>query len=235
MRAFLRALIVLSTLIVLVMGAVRATTLPWFPRWAYGRAGFRRAGFPPESYGMAPAERLNLAEACITFLNLPHDRTLLSTLRLSDGSVAFNERELQHMDDVKIVYDRLTTWALLAAVLGLCAAWALHRRGEPAAIWGALSDGGLLTLVLLILLAGLMAVAWETFFVGLHGVFFQPDTWRFYYTDTLIRLFPEMLWQLAGTVVVVIIIVTAFVLALLGRIIQRRMLRAAQVIPPAAD
>lgn len=228
MRAFLRALIVLSTLIILVMGAVRATTLPWFPRWAYGRAGF-----PPESYGMAPAERLNLAEACITFLNLPHDRTLLSTLRLSDGSIAFNERELQHMDDVKIVYDRLTTWALLAAVVGLCAAWALHRRGERAAIWGALSDGGLLTLVLLVLLGGLMALAWDTFFVGLHGVFFEPDTWRFYYTDTLIRLFPEMFWQLAGTVVVVIVVVTAFVLALLGRIIQRRMLRTAQAALPA--
>ncbi|MBN1922889.1 MAG: TIGR01906 family membrane protein [Anaerolineae bacterium] len=228
MRAFLRALIVLSTLIILVLGAVRATTLPWFPRWAYARAGF-----PPESYGMAPAERLNLAQACITFLNLPHDRTLLSSLRLSDGSVAFNERELQHMDDVKVVYDRLTTGALLAAVMALCAAWALRRRGERAAIWGALSDGGLLTLVLLVLLGGLMALAWETFFVGLHGIFFKPDTWRFYYTDTLIRLFPEMFWQLAGTIVVVIVVVTAFVLALFGRIIQRRMLRAAQSALPA--
>ena len=80
---------------------------------------------------------------------------------------------------------------------------------------------------MLLLLGVLMGVAWETFFVGLHGVFFAPDTWRFYYTDTLIRLFPEPFWQLAGLVVVVMVVVPAFVLALLGRILQRRLLRSA--------
>ena len=224
MRRFLRILVVLATFIVLVMGAVRATTLPWFPRWAYARADF-----PADAYGMTAEERLRLAEACIAFLNLPHDRTLLSALQLEDGAVAFNERELQHMDDVKGVYDRLTIWAVFALTVGGIAIWALHRRGEGAAIWGALSDGGLATLIVLLLLGVLMGVAWETFFVGLHGVFFTPDTWRFYYTDTLIRLFPEPFWQLAGLVVVVMVVVPAFVLALLGRILQRRLLRSAAV------
>ncbi len=223
MRWFLRVLVVISTFVVLVVGAVRVTTLPWFPRWAYSRADF-----PAETYGMAPQQRLELAEACIAFLNLPHDRTLLSSLYLADGEVAFNERELQHMDDVKVVYDQLTIWALFALVVGGIAAWALRHRAERAAIWGALSDGGLLTLLILLLLGGLMVVAWETFFVGLHGVFFAPDTWRFYYTDTLIRLFPEMFWQLAGQAVVVIVAASAFVLALAGRMIQRRMLASAE-------
>lgn len=222
MRRFLRILVVLATFIVLVMGAVRATTLPWFPRWVYARADF-----PADTYGMTAEERLRLAEACIAFLNLPHDRTLLSSLQLEDGAVAFNERELQHMDDVKGVYDRLTAWAVFALTVGGIAIWALHRRGEGAAIWGALSDGGLATLIVLLLLGVLMGVAWETFFVGLHGVFFAPNTWRFYYTDTLIRLFPEPFWQLAGLVVVVMVAAPAFVLALLGRILQRRLLRSA--------
>lgn len=217
MRGFLRVLLMLSVFVVLVVGAVRATTLPWFPRWAYGRPDF-----PPEMYGMAPEERLSLAQACVAFLNLPHDRALLASLRLADGTLAFNERELHHMDDVKIVYDRLTIWALFMLVVGGCAAWALWRRGEAVAIWGALSHGGLLTLVVLVFLGALMLAAWEFFFVGLHDVFFEPDTWRFYYTDTLIRLFPEMLWQLAGFVVAGLVIVTAFALALFGRIIQRR-------------
>lgn len=218
MHRFLRILIVVATLLVLVMGAVRATTLAWFPRWAY-----MRVNFPADSYGMAPQERLALAEACIAFLNLPHDRSLLSSLRLIDGELAFNERELQHMDDVKVVVDQLTIWAAFAFVVGAVAAWALHRRGERAAIWGSLSDGGLSTLMALVFLGLLMAVAWDSFFVGLHGIFFAPDTWRFYYTDTLIRLFPEMFWQLAGLVVVSMVLAAAFSLALAGRIIHRRM------------
>lgn len=218
MRWFLRILIGLATFVVLIVGAVRATTLPWFPRWAYGRADF-----PADTYGMPPEERLELAEACIAFLNLPHDRSLLSSLRLADGDSVFNERELQHMDDVKVVIDRLTAWAAFALVIGVMAAYALGRRSDRTAIWVALSDGGLLTLVTLVLVGLLMAVAWETFFVGLHGVFFAPDTWRFYYTDTLIRLFPEMFWQLAGLVVVTMVLVAAFVLALAGRIVLRRM------------
>lgn len=221
MRRLLRVLLALAVFVVLVVGAVRVTTLPWFPRWAYGRADF-----PPEVYGMASEERLGLAQACIAFLNLPHDRTLLSSLRLADGTLAFNERELQHMDDVKVVYDQLTVWALFALVVGGIAAWALQRRGERAAIWGALSDGGLLTLLALLFLGALMVVAWESFFVGLHGIFFAPDTWRFYYTDTLIRLFPELLWQLAGFVVAGLVIAAAFAFALLGRMIQRRLAKA---------
>lgn len=219
MRVLLRWVLIVTVLIVLVVGAVRLATLPWFPRWAYGRSDF-----PPDVYGMSPEERLRLAQVCVAFLNLPHDRSLLATLRLDDGTPAFNERELRHMDDVKIVYDRLTVWAMFALVLAVCAAWVFWRRGEMAMFWGALSDAGLFTLLVSLALGLLMLLAWETFFVGLHDVFFEPDTWRFYYSDTLIRLFPEMLWQLAGMVVAAQVLGAAFVLALGGRIIQRRLL-----------
>jgi uncharacterized membrane protein len=33
------------------------------------------------------------------------------------------------------------------------------------------------------------------FFVLFHDVFFQPGTWMFLYSDTLIRLFPERFWR----------------------------------------
>jgi uncharacterized membrane protein len=33
------------------------------------------------------------------------------------------------------------------------------------------------------------------FFSGFHALFFEGDSWLFYYSDTLIRLFPIRFWQ----------------------------------------
>jgi uncharacterized membrane protein len=38
-------------------------------------------------------------------------------------------------------------------------------------------------------------ISFGAFFVGFHEVFFQPGTWMFYWSDTLIRLFPERFWR----------------------------------------
>ena len=33
------------------------------------------------------------------------------------------------------------------------------------------------------------------FFTGFHKLFFEGDSWLFFYSDTLIRLFPIRFWQ----------------------------------------
>jgi len=217
MRWLMRWLIIFAVPVVLIVVMVRLLTLPWFPAWEYSRAGF-----PEDTYGLQPLERLNLARACIAFLNLPHDITVLERLQLPDGTPAFNERELEHMSDVKDVYDGITIAGALALVVAISAGWVLHRRNAAAAIWAGLSDGALLTLVTLIVLGALMLLAWNTFFTALHGVFFEPGTWRFQYSDTLIRLFPMRFWRDAGLLVAGAVAVVAFFIALVGRILQRR-------------
>lgn len=218
MRGLMRWLIILAVPIVLIVLAVRLLTLPWFPAWEY-----RRPGFPEDTYGLQPSERLALARACIAFLNLPRDFMRLETLRLPNGDLAFNERELQHMRDVKDVFDGITLAGLLALVAGISAGWVLQRRGATAAIWGGVSNGALLTLVALVMLGVFMLLSWNTFFTGLHGVFFEDGSWRFQYSDTLIRLFPMRFWRDAGLLVVGSVAVTAFLIALIGRIMQRRL------------
>ena len=37
-------------------------------------------------------------------------------------------------------------------------------------------------------------VFWN-FFAGFHSLFFEGDSWLFYFSDTLIRLFPIRFWQ----------------------------------------
>jgi integral membrane protein (TIGR01906 family) len=50
----------------------------------------------------------------------------------------------------------------------------------------------------LILVGGLVLfslAAFGIFFTAFHNVFFQPGTWQFLWSDTLIRLFPTRFWQ----------------------------------------
>ncbi|HOU11687.1 MAG TPA: TIGR01906 family membrane protein [Anaerolineae bacterium] len=218
MRVALRLFIVVAVPLVLVMGVVRLLTLPWYPAWEYAKPGF-----PEDPLAMAPEERLRLARASIAFLNMPRGVASLDNLRFADGTAAFNAREIGHMDDVKLVYDRLTAAALIALVIAAVAAWLLLRQGHAAAVWGAVSDGSLLILCVLVGLGAWMAVGFEAFFTAFHGVFFEGDTWLFAYTDTLIRLFPLQFWSDAGLLIAAGVGCIAFVLALFGRAMQKRL------------
>jgi integral membrane protein (TIGR01906 family) len=217
MRAFLRILIVISVPFVLTMGVVRIFTLPWYPAWAY-----ERAAFPADPGGMPEAWRLYLAQRCIAYLNLPRGVISLEELHLLDGSPAFNDREISHMADVKRVYGQLTAFAAVALVMAISAGWVLHRRWPSPEVWRALSDGGLLTVLILSVLGVWMLVGWEVFFTQFHAVFFEGGSWLFRWDDTLIRLFPMAFWQWAGLMVAGIVGGIALLLALAGRIVVRR-------------
>jgi len=221
-RLFLRWWIVIAVPVVLTMGVVRLTTMSWYPRWEY-----QRSGFPADPFEMPTEERLRLAQASIRFLNRPTTLEALEVLELPDGTPAYNDRELSHMADVKRVYDQLTAVAGFFLVAAVVAGWALVRRGRASLVWAAISDGGLLTLGLLVALAIWMALGFEAFFTAFHGVFFSGDSWLFSYSDTLIRLFPLPFWQHAGLLIAGTVSITALVLALFGRAMQKRLDRAA--------
>ncbi|MBN1873897.1 MAG: TIGR01906 family membrane protein [Anaerolineae bacterium] len=218
MRVLLRTLLIVVVPVILTMGIVRLVTLPWYPAWEYDRPGF-----PADPLGMSSVERLRLARACIRFLNLPRDFVALDTLKFDDGHQAFEAREISHLEDVKRVYNYLTGGALLALVGGIVASWLLVRYWGWAVIGGAFSDAGLLTLMLLLGLGAWMLLGFEIFFTAFHRVFFTGDSWLFAYTDTLIRLFPLPFWQDAGVLIAIIVGILALILALGGRIFQRRL------------
>ena len=49
---------------------------------------------------------------------------------------------------------------------------------------------GLLTAILVF-----VGIAFGVIFVLFHNIFFESGTWTFFYSDTLIRLFPERFWR----------------------------------------
>ncbi len=156
---------------------------------------YRMPGFPPDEYGFTTAERLHYAHLALQYLLNDAPRSFWGNLKFPDDSPLYTQRELEHMDDVRRVV-RLALWTgrgcwILLIGLGLFAAqqktWSAYRRG--------LRWGGWLTISLVFLL-GLGAVAsfWQ-FFTLFHALFFEGDSWLFYHSDTLIRLFPLRFWQ----------------------------------------
>ena len=96
-------LLVLALPIALLVASMRIATGHWFVHWEYGKADF-----PPDPYGLSTAERTDLAEVCVDYLAKSAPLSLLGDLRLPDGEPAFNVRELRHMFDVQVVFNRLT-------------------------------------------------------------------------------------------------------------------------------
>jgi integral membrane protein (TIGR01906 family) len=66
-------------------------------------------------------------------------------------------------------------------------------------------------------IGGFVGLSFLTFFESFHAIFFQGDSWRFLYSDTLIRLFPLRFWQDA----VIFLLVFVALLGLLMGVVLR--------------
>ncbi len=164
--------------------------------------------FPADEYGFTKEDRLQWAPYALDYLVNNEDIRYLSDLEFDNGTPLYNERELSHMDDVKLVTQgALRVWYVTLALLLLLGIWAWFGRSASAAQWWpdyrlGLRRGGWLIVGLavtigLIVVMGIAVnpnVFWN-FFAGFHSLFFEGDSWMFLYSDTLIRLFPLRFWQ----------------------------------------
>jgi integral membrane protein (TIGR01906 family) len=156
---------------------------------------YRRPGFPPDVYGFTLAERLKYSQVSVAYLL---DRNQIDFLRnqlLPDGNNLYNERELSHMVDVKnVVQGTLHGWLVGWVILILLTIWAF-RGGWKHEYWSAIRRGGALTVGVILLVLVSVVVNFDQLFTLFHKVFFESGTWVFYYSDSLIRLFPLPFWQ----------------------------------------
>jgi len=206
----LRLLLTLALPPLLVLTSVRLVMTGWFVQIEY-----HRPGFPADRYGFSREDRLHYAPFAVRYLHNDAGISYLGDLTFSDGSPLFNERELQHMADVKTVTRAAfqVQRALLVAA-GASALLLARRRATRRALWRALGDGGLITIALIIVLGVLVVASWNLFFDSFHALFFEGDTWVFRTSDSLIRLFPEQFWFDAA-LTVAFLTVSASLLAML--------------------
>ncbi|NIP41669.1 MAG: TIGR01906 family membrane protein, partial [Aliifodinibius sp.] len=139
--------------------------------------------------------RMHWADISREYLLNDAEINFLGDLEFADGSPLYNERELKHMLDVKIVvgYTMIVFYLGLAIILGVGYWWIRTNRADQ--YLSALSKGGWFTVGLIVFVITMIIINFNVFFVAFHRVFFEGDTWLFNYSDTLIRLFPEVFWR----------------------------------------
>lgn len=185
---------------------------------------YHLSDFPKDPYGFTLEERIEYGNASVDYItSFESDDAAdakFAALKMKDGSPLFNERELSHMKDVRIVF-RNARAVLSVMVLYVLFVILLVCRNIDAisGLCDALLWGGGLSLGILGLILVLILIGFDSFFTTFHSIFFSSGTWLFWESDSLIRLFPEKLWvdgfTLAGglavffSVLIIVIALTA--------------------------
>ena len=190
-------LVSLATPLVLIGLALRILLTP-----LYYTIEYNMPYFPADEYGFTKEDRLKWAKPSVEYLVNSADISYLGDLKFDNGTPIYGEAELSHMHDVKnVVQGALKAWYLSIAVLILLAILAQRSGWMPLYVTGLRRGGwwmiGLAVTLGFIAGTGILLnpdIFWN-FFAWFHSLFFEGDSWLFYYSDTLIRLFPIRFWQ----------------------------------------
>lgn len=190
--------------IVVLIAAVRAVASPVF-LWIE----YHRPGFPADELGFTTDDRLTYGSAGMDYLFNAAPARYLGDLQ-HQGNQLFTDSEVSHMADVKLVMLIAVAVGVLLALLCIVFMVALGRTTKGG-IRRSLFAGSLWMLVVLIAVAVLAVLGWETFFTSFHSLFFADGTWTFQATDALIRLYPNQFWMDAGIGIAALVLVTLIV------------------------
>jgi integral membrane protein (TIGR01906 family) len=184
------ALVTLSIPIIISVLSILVLLSPIFTNLEY-----RRPGFPDDSYGFTTAERLDFGNQTRRYLISNYTLEDLQQLVFENGDPIYIERELSHLEDVKIVLQGVLKVFYGAAAVYVLGGLIARSRGWQNIYLKAIFLGGKITAGLLVMILFLTLISFQALFTNFHLLFFEGDTWLFFYSDTLIRLFPVQFWQ----------------------------------------
>src|SRR5260221_8296596 len=104
-RHFPRSLAILSIILTLLVPALLILiSVRVVMTDAYLKIEYAKPDFPQDSYGFTLQDRLHYAPFALNYLLGSADISYLGDLKFLDGAPLYNNRELQHMVDVKKVF-----------------------------------------------------------------------------------------------------------------------------------
>jgi len=175
---------------VILMISIRILMTPLFAQIEY-----RLPGFPEDPFGFTLEDRIRWSEPSIEYLVNSEGIDYLEPLRFENGDPIFNSSELSHMEDVKAVVTGMRI-ALAAFMVVLLIVTVINiKKGNRKLILRAYNIGGWGILGLIGVILILLVISFNQLFTWFHQIFFESGTWRFYTSDTLIRLFPMRFWR----------------------------------------
>ncbi len=188
----------------------------WFIEWQYSLKSF-----PEDKYGMSREERKKLAKLGLKAVLSDEGMEEFKKATLSNGRKAFTSKEIKHMEDVKNLLSILFPIAYVLFFLIVLALLYLGVSDQKRLAESIIFGGGACLGVLLF--AGFLSLLdYELAFEKFHDLFFDPYSWRFQLSDTLIRVYPKVFWFNGTLFVIGISIVTSFLFILVGFFVKRR-------------
>jgi len=211
-------LITLAVPFFLIMSSIRILLIPY----VFVDFEYRLPDFPPDTYGFSQADRLKWSKISMDYLLNDQGISWLANQTLPAGTPLYTERELGHMLDVKnLIQSMFTVWWILLAFLAL-AGLLTWRVKATTRYQRSVSNGGWLTIILMAVILGFVALSFNWLFTEFHRLFFSGDSWLFLYSDTLIRLFPIRFWQDAFIYMGTLSVVFALLCGYFGRRLANR-------------
>ena len=185
----LSVIVIITIPVFLLMTSIRLLLTPLTMEVQY-----KLLNVPADPYGFSTVDRLKWSNISIDYLLNDQDISWLAAHTLPDGKPLFNDRELSHMLDVKILIKAMIfAWMLIGIFLILMRFVFLWLKSS-ARFWKAISIGGWTSVGLIVAIMIAVAVNFDQLFTVFHEIFFKGDTWLFYTSDNLIRLFPMEFW-----------------------------------------
>jgi integral membrane protein (TIGR01906 family) len=209
LRAGLGALVVgLATALVIIAVSI----LPFLnPLWV----GFEQQRADAAGWtGYAPADLQTATNAILVDLIVgPPDFDVTV-----NGVAVLEPRERAHMRDVRTVFAGFYLVAAVALLVLIGAALLARAKGTLAVLWRRVARGALATGIATVASGIVALTSFDAAFELFHELFFPPGSFLFDpRTDRLVQLFPEQFWVETTIAVGVVVIVLAFVLAVIGR------------------
>jgi integral membrane protein (TIGR01906 family) len=189
-KASLKFLLMLLIPPILLITGVRILINPSFAKIEYNLPNF-----PEDKFGFSLEDRLNYADPSIRYLVNSEDISYLAELKFPDGTRIYNERELSHMEDVKNLVQIVLKFWLSGLAIVLVIVLILENNNERTVWQKGLYWGGWITLGLVGIIILFLVINFNELFNWFHYIFFEGDTWLFWESDTLIRLFPIPFWR----------------------------------------
>ncbi len=139
---------------------------------------------------------------------------------LFEGERVFNDRELEHMVDVKAIF---TAMGWLKNIAVLLAVLILIGSGKPALLWLGFRDALMISLGTGLLLLFLISRDFTGAFIRFHEIFFTNDLWILDpRRDRLIQMLPEGFFMDMATAIVITYLSIVIPLGIFGMIKHKK-------------
>ena len=184
---------------------------PWFVHAALDAAG------SAERLGLTDAQAHALSDRSVEQLVLGGDFAIEDP----DGEPFYDADERSHLGDARLLLGVLLV-AGGVSLLGL--ALALVRwRDRRVAVWTVIRRAGLATAAVVVALAFVSLLAFDSLFTLFHQVFFPGGNWSFDpATQRLVQLYPFAFWQIAAPALGILVFLLGLATWLLGRRLSTR-------------